>query len=327
MVSVAKMKSFLLMAAALGTAVYVAPTAVCQMPPPRAYSDWQYERTITLAARAHVVEQCAVLDAVTFAYAAPGLRDLRLLQDGREIPYALDESHDEAFDRAAPFRARGLEGSMGDRALYETSLVIPAFPGQWAAAVGPNATDHPAGWFYGNGELPARVPVERVRLIPGTAAKEMLGLYAWQQTNRKDREEMKTEVTPDRPAANFTIGANLQVPAGINIGVNGTMPLVHAFVLEMRRRELCFQPLSSSPLELLLGNESARPVHYDYAAHFHPSATPVLATLGPIVPNVLYRPAAPQRSTRFAIKRVKHFGYACGLVLALWIGMFRRRRH
>ncbi len=314
------MKVCLPMVAALG--------AFAQVVPPHVYSAWKQERVITLAAKAPGAEQCAVLDAATFAQAAPGLRDLRLLQDGREIPYALDESHDEAFDRASSARASGA-GELGDRALYETSLIIPAHPLNWAGAAGVTSStspDHPPGAFGGKGELPAHVPVERIRLIPAATADERLGLAAWQQTDLKNREELKTLLTRQRPAADFAIGANLQIAAGISMSVNGSMPLVEAFVLEMRRRELCFQPLSSSPPQLLLGNEKARPVHYDYAAHFHPRATPVLATLGPVIPSPMFQVHEPRRFTPPAFKQVMFAVYGCCLACILWIAFITLRR-
>ena len=310
-----------LLTVALNAVSYGAVAAVSQVEPPHVYSGWQYERTVTLAAKAPEAEQCVVLDVATFAQAAPGLRDLRLLQDGREIAYALDESHDEAFDRASSIRAGG--GEPGDRALYETSLIIPALPSNWP---GPqpfnlNAQDHASGWFYGEGELPAHVPVERIGILPRPVTTAYLALAAWQQGDLRNREELDTVLTPQRPSADFTIGANLQVPAGINIGVHGAMPFVQAFVLEMRRRELCFQPLSASPLLLLAGNENARPVHFDYAAHFHPSATPLLATLGPVRPNPAYQVARDHWTPR--LTRLQRLLVLCACGIALFTGLVR----
>ena len=264
-----------------------------QQPP----TQWRFQRSIQPNARIPQAEQCVVLDADLFAKAAPGLRDVRLLQDGHELAFALDESHDETFDQHASALPPGAAPT-GNRAQYETSLIIPAIQSKspWQISKNPEAKDPvPSdGWFLSQGLLPAHVPVERVRLLPEASGQEALNLRVAQQTDQTAAETLEAIITRTRPAADFTIGANLQVAADVRAAVHGEMANVQAFVLEMRRREICYQPLSVAPLLLLFGNEHARPVRYEYAAHFQPSATPVLATLGPIETNPVFHEAVAQ---------------------------------
>ncbi len=293
--------------------VLAAALATYTAQPPHSHSAWRYERHVLTVPKLPVAQQCVILDADVFSHAAPGLRDLRLVQDGREIPYALDESHDEAFDRAASAKAHAALPS--NRAQYETSLVIPALPAYHAGVAGQANSEQLPGWFYGNGELPAHVPVERLRIVPEVTGVESIEMDAWQYGKPKERETLEVMLTPQTPAVNFTVGANLQTTADISVGVHGAMPVVQAFVLEMRRRELCFQPLSRAPLVLFLGNSKARPVRYDYAAHFQPDAVPLLSTLGPTDVNPDFNMQSPVRD-RFNVNRFLAALYAgCALLI------------
>ena len=308
--------------------IFAAAVGMLPVPTSRHYSAWQYQRTVAPAPEAPLSGQCVVLDAAAFAHAAPGLRDLRLLQDDREIPYALDESHDPAFDQAA-LSNTDKATSLGNRAQYETSLLIPAYPSHKAAVAGLTTSitaDHLPGWFHGEADLSAHVPVERIRVLPAPSANESLRLDAWQSTNQKDHESLEALLTPQVPAVNFTIGANLQHTAGIRIDVHGPMPLITVFALEMRRRELCFQPLSPKPLTLLLGNGNARPVRYEYARNFHPTPSPLLATLGPVQPNPGYGIGTVRQIQTFALDRILLAISAGGALMMLVSASLHRRR-
>jgi hypothetical protein len=117
---------------------------------------WKWERVIVPNAASPAAEQCVVLDANLFAAAAPGLRDVRLLQDGREVAYAIDESVDEH------------PGSDDDRSVYDTVATTKfTSTGILGTAVhgSSTTTDRTATVL-----IPRRVPVERLRLIVADTA-------------------------------------------------------------------------------------------------------------------------------------------------------------
>lgn len=252
---------------------------------PLAQSRWQ--RVLTPSLPLRQAEQCVVVDAALYAHAAPGLRDVRLLQDGREIPYATDVSFDDRTGEAgAP--------PPDDRAQYEPVRVLslaPAPRGDGEAAE--------TGHYFTEDLISAHVPVERVRLTPAPSSVVQLSLRAAARMNLAEAEELHTALGPARAAAPFTVGANLQDEADISVSVRQghDVPPPQSVVLEMRRREICYQPISASPIRLLLGNAGADPPHYDYALHFQPKASPLLATMGPMQPNPDY--VAPVQPVRF----------------------------
>ena len=104
-----------------------------------------------------------------------------------------------------------------------------------------------------------------------------------------DIDELRAVLTAAKPVVPFTIGANLQEPADVLVRVVDHGGAPQAVVLEMRRREICYQPRSMSPVHMLLGDATADPPHYDYALRFRPSAQPLLAAMGPMSPNPAYR--------------------------------------
>ena len=253
-----------------------------------------------------------MLDADLFAKAAPGLRDVRLVQDGRELAYATDES----FDDRKP--ARGT-AAVEDRALYETVLAIP-LTAEGAGRLLPGLPSALMSRIGGQAVLPAHVPVERVLLQQAPAAAEPLWLAASPRADLEPREELHGIVSASQPAVAFTIGANLQGPAYVAARVGratgGAGNDAGTLLLQMRRRELCYQPLSPSPLTLLVGNEKAHPVRFDYAAHYQPSATPLLATLGPAFANPAYR--APDER-HLTMTRSHRLLLACSLAAAVFL--------
>ncbi|MGI4852456.1 MAG: hypothetical protein ACRYF4_00245 [Janthinobacterium lividum] len=264
---------------------------------PARYKAWQWQRTIQPAAGVPLAEQCVVLDAELYAASAPGLRDVRLLQDGREVAYALQESYDE--------RAVHTAGGV-DRAVYMTVLSVPL------------SAD--SGLERGTAVLPQHVPVERIELVPGTdehgAAPATpshgtvhLRLVATPQSANASApgEVIEDDLDAARPIERTAIGANLQHEVHVDVLVNaGAEHFSHAR-LQMHERSLCYQPLSSAPLLLLYGNADALPVRSAYAAHYRPTAEALLASPGPAQRNVNYQSRV---STTFTLTRLQRLGLA-----------------
>ena len=69
----------------------------------------RYERTITVPTGSG--QSCAVVDPQIFPHAAPSLKDLRIYQDGRELPYAITLSAPRQLDSDTAYvRNLGLRG-------------------------------------------------------------------------------------------------------------------------------------------------------------------------------------------------------------------------
>ena len=69
----------------------------------------RYQRTVTVNNGSG--QNCAVVDPQIFPHAAPSLKDLRLYQDGREVPYAITLSEPQQPDSdTAHVRNLGLRG-------------------------------------------------------------------------------------------------------------------------------------------------------------------------------------------------------------------------
>lgn len=252
-----------------------------------------------------LAEACVVLDAETFRIAAPALRDLRLYQDGAELPFVIEQSFDE---RAL---ASGVTPP-DDRSLYEPSAILNLKPRPVAGVAGEglprNSRTHLplrpgevdlGGGFYSIGLLYAHVPVERIRVLPAPLQLEKLFVYARESTGPQPgpSESMEATIGPDRPALPFTLGANLQNAAEVTVVVDGVAVQPRQAVLEMRRRSLCYQPRSASPLTLYLGGGNAMPAEsYAFARSFQSTRDRPYGRLGPVLPNPLYRPVAPRRS-------------------------------
>ncbi len=245
----------------------------------------RWQRVLMPPAATPMAAQCAVVDADLYAHAAPGLRDVRLVQDGQELPYAMDVSFDTRVGDAAPPPA-------DDRALYEPVQTIPLVP-QPVAGVAGQQTGSVPDTYFNETLLSAHVPVERVRIVPAPKAEARVELHAAARMNLAQAEELRTTLTPDKPVVPFTIGANLQEPADILVRVVDRSGAPQAIVLEMRRREICYQPRSMSPVHLLVGDAMAEPPAYDYALRFQPTAHPLMAAMGPMMTNPAYQaPAA-----------------------------------
>ena len=265
-------------------------------------------------------EQCAVLDGNLFAGAAPGLRDVRLLQDGREVAYAIDESLDEHT------------GSDSDRSIYDTVAATDFTSSATGSRVIAHAEDRTATVF-----LPPRVPVERLRLIiADTAHRPDLMPHAMKViiTARpqaadhllREPEVVALQAEPERLLLPVTLGANLQDPAGVTVHVDPAPASLTRVALEMRRREICYQPLSSSSVKLLFGNAKALPVHYEFGRYFQPKATPLLSSMGPIRANPAYRAGTLRSAGLSARMKLILEVFACAFALLLTLRPLLRAR-
>lgn len=255
---------------------------------------WRWQRPVTLAAAAPAAEQCIALDGDLYFHSAPGLRDVRLVQAGREVPYALEESYDDRALSNQPAPAGG------DRAAYTTVLRIPLALTQHDASAAPALRV-----WEGVGELQRHVPVERIVLeqlddghdaeaLHATAAASMqLRLIATPGPagSTAEGEVIEGAVDSTRPYLMTAIGANLQRSAQVEVRVLAQGARPTEVLLQMRQRSLCFQPISSEPLMLVFGNDAARPPNYTYALRYRPTATPLLSGLGVLQQNPSYRPA------------------------------------
>jgi hypothetical protein len=282
-----------------------------------------WQRVLTLPAATPTVEQCVVLDADIFAHAAAGLRDMRLLQGGRELPYAVDESHDD--------RETGTGVPLpDDRSIYDTVGVSPLTNAAGHDAMAePLRTSGRRATFV----LPARVPVERITLHGNVNVPVKVHVRATPRpaasgsTPSTEAEIVALEAASGHPSLPVTLGANLQDTAVVTVDVVPAPPSVSAVAFEMRRREVCYQPITAAPVHMIFGDPEAEPVHYDYAAHYKPTATPVLAVMGPRETNPAYQPPIVAQAFVFTTKQ--KLGMAMGLcvgMLAVTLGSLLRMR-
>lgn len=300
-------------------------------PPGTPAGGFHWQRIITPPASAATEQACVALDAATFANAAPALRDLRLFQDGTELPYVIEESYDE----------RALNSGVtadDDRSEYEVVLVMPlqlrrqgaSFDGRTSAS-----PLNPPTVFTGHaeGEVLARVPVERLRFDPAPDAVQQVQVIARPIPSSGAANvgagiaglQERLELVPRPPfqAVAMTLGANLQQRALVSVDVSGLqskvgIPPMRA-ILEMRKRSLCYQPRSASPLVLYLGGgQGIAAKTYGLADGFSVSANRPYAIMGPLEPNPdLDLPA------RHAVSRllIAIAALGCTLLLTLWIGL------
>ena len=94
------------------------------------------------------------------------------------------------------------------------------------------------------------------------------------------------------PTLAFTIGANLQSPANVMVQATGRSLQVERIFLEMRRRSLCYRPISASPLFLYLGGGDIAAESYPFARTFQSEADRPYAGMGALLPNPDYHPPA-----------------------------------
>jgi len=299
------MKRLLPIALVLGCLVQACPQTSGSETATTAGPLWRerWQRVLTPPAGLPRAEQCVVLDADVFAHAAPGLRDVRLLQGNRELAYAIDESHDARETGSGPL-------PLDDRSIFDTVGVAPL-------GVSSDTGARLRATFL----LPPHVPVERITLRGATAAPLQVHVSATPQVPFQaaapESEIVHLEAAPGRLSLPVTLGANLQNLAAVAVVVAPAVPQLQSVAFEMRRREICFQPISTEPVRMVFGDDAAQPVHYEYAAHYKPTGTPLLATMGPVETNAEYR--QPVQAKTFAFSMKDRLGVAMGLCVGMLI--------
>ncbi|WP_263419526.1 hypothetical protein [Terriglobus albidus] len=162
--------------------------------------------------------------------------------------------------------------------------------------------------------LPPQVPVERVRFQMQTgkavnfARTVRVTARASEEGSRSESatgEILRVKITrggreieDEDLTIPFTIGANLQSPATVEIAVeNGDdQPLPIAAVnLEMRQRKLCWQTSVASSPVLYYGDKTLPAPVYDYARIFPVSGRQAEATIGAEENNVLFHQTQAKR--------------------------------
>lgn len=259
----------------------IAIAALLLTPPGTPAGGFHWKRIITPPPGAGTEQACVVLDAVTFANAAPALGDLRLFQDGTELAYVIEQSYDE----------RALDSGTtpdDDRSEYEAVYVGQMQPRQPAGTAG---NGQPSGGLLGyqaSTSLEAHIPVERIRFDPAPAMPVHLQISAMPSG---DPGPFRTETAEHtfnstHPAWAFTLGANLQHAARVLLIDDTPGQRSERVLLEMRRRSLCYQPRSVGPLTLYLGGGQGMSAKtYGLASGFSTTAERPYATLGPLEPN------------------------------------------
>jgi hypothetical protein len=180
-------------------------------------------------------------------------------------------------------------------------------------------------------QVPARVPIERIAftLAPGYKGSFSRSVRVEARVTPGQKSDPAVDSTPedDTPPSIETstgtilsvhkleagreiaqedlaiptaIGANMQHFAELQVAIeNGDdAPLpIAAVQLQMRQRRICFDAATATnpPLQLFYGDSTLEAPVYDYAKLFHPSATPLLATLTPEAGNPTYTPRTDTR--------------------------------
>jgi hypothetical protein len=162
--------------------------------------------------------------------------------------------------------------------------------------------------------LAARIPVERVEFVlqPGFHANFSRSVVIMASSGPHSQPEEITgqisriELTEGghtlrqlQLTVPATLGANMQAAADVQVAIQDgdDRPLAIAAVrLEMRQRQLCFEPAAgSSPATLFYGDPDLRAPSYDYARLFVPNTNIRAATLGPEQLNPAFIPRADTR--------------------------------
>lgn len=261
------MRTFLLIAAAL----LAAQTA--SMPARKVdVSPFRWMRSIRIVPSSGAVP-CAPLDGSLFHLAEPALRDLRLTQAGHALPYVIEESYDEhSLDTGITVAA--------DRSFYSTVATVPL-----------SGND---AMLQANLILPARIPVERIRLLqahPKSSASILVDAKLPEAT-----ESVQGTLHPGIAVFPITLGANLQKDATVTITLQHSgIPSGTNIALEMRRRWICFSPAGEADIMLYFGAEGMHGQSSDFATHFTMPLHPALAELGPLQSNPAFHMHTMQR--------------------------------
>ena len=304
--------------------------ALLLTPPGLPSGGFHWQRTITPPAGAPTAQACILLDAAIFANAAPALRDLRLFQDGFELPYAIEESYD-------PLALETGTTTADDRSLYDPAFIVNLQQRRQSFVAGdaiprnfrthrpgePGDTESALG-FSASLELPPHVPIERLRLDPAPSAPTLIAIVVTEVRPAQadaigppPTETITGTIDSQHPALPITIGANLQHRARLTVGIETSGQAFHRVLFDMRRHSLCYQPSSASPLTLYLGGGAGVAAKtYSYASDFSIALDRPYATLGPLVPNpddALVAAAQP------AANRRRHLVWAASLAAAFFV--------
>ena len=246
------------------------------------WSRFRWQRSILPPASAPSQAACVVLDPAIFSHADPGLRDLRLYQDGQEIPFAVEES----LDRRALETGSSLPD---DRSLFETSIEPRGVTPMPSAGGVSGAAPDQLRPFIAHFDLPSYIPVERLRLLPAPTSRVVVSVSAADVAAPQHTEYIHGELDAGHPVLPLTIGANLQHRAYVDVQLLGATADTRV-AFEMRRRSLCYQPRSASLLTLFLGSPGMAAPQYDYARRFSPETSRPLASLGALQTNPAFTP-------------------------------------
>ena len=157
--------------------------------------------------------------------------------------------------------------------------------------------------------LPERVPIERVSLVldPGFHANFSRDIVVSTHTpaapsttidsftgtvERVKLTEANRDLSLEQLSIPAILGANLQELADVDVIVNNgdDPPLpITAVQLDMRQRDLCFVARDGAQLTLFYGDSQLPAPVYEFARIFTPSASPIVASLGPEQPNPNFR--------------------------------------
>ena len=287
--------------------------ALLLTPPGTPAGGFHWQRIITPPPGAGTQQACVVLDAATFAKAAPALR----FQDGTELPYVIEESYDE----------RALNSGVtpdDDRSEYEGVSVVALSRVPVGAVAG--ALPLGATGLQGTAHVMAHVPIERLRLqstptwqTPLRLTAEMSAKVANADAGSSGQEVVQALLPSGRATWAITLGANLQSAADVQVNIAVAPPTPQRVILEMRRRSLCYQPRSTSPLVLYLGGgQGIAAKVYGLSDGFSTDQQHPYATMGPLEPN-----PGLQHATLHPISRLLIAIAVLGgtLLLTLWIGL------
>ena len=155
--------------------------------------------------------------------------------------------------------------------------------------------------------VPARVPIERVTLVPATAGNFSRTVAVTAKPDQQGSEGESVEGTVMRvmlkdihtqvlsiPAS---LGANLQGDATVEVAIeNGDdVPLqISSILLEMRLRTVCFEATGAAA-QMMYGDPALFAPVYDYSRLFSPSDSAIPAQLGPETLNPAFQPRPDAR--------------------------------
>lgn len=234
-------------------------------------SQFRFVRSVAVRGTSASQTACAVLPPEIFHDAAPALRDVRLFQNGQEVPYEQEVSYDQRS------LATGVTAD-DDRSLYEpvVSATLKPQPEQAIATV----------------HLPARVPVERLSLAAPVQHDTNIHIAARIDDNSGMVERVTATLHPGQRSLPVTLGANLQHDADVVVSAPH-LEQPDAVTLEMRRRWICFDAKDASAQRMLMyGNESLPAANYVAATLPKPSPMHTEAVLGPLA-TIQAAPATP----------------------------------